>query len=148
MRVESYVKLLLVGHGKMGRMVESLAGEYGAEIAGVIDPGSPAHGGGPDADRWSGADVAIDFSTPDSVTTNVPVLASIIVFCALPGLQEVPLGTLEGLQVPSPESHRPTMHLLSLRLVQSFGVPEHTPAAQVPEVKQPVTPHAPPAVGV
>ncbi len=69
------MKLLLVGHGKMGRMVESLAGEYGAEIAGVIDPGSPAHGGGPDADRWSGADVAIDFSTPDSVTTNVPVLA-------------------------------------------------------------------------
>jgi len=56
-------------------MVESLAGEYGCEIAGVIDPGSPAHGGGPDADRWSGADVAIDFSTPDSVTTNVPVLA-------------------------------------------------------------------------
>src|SRR5712691_4044865 len=60
----------------MGRMVESLAGEYGCEIAGVIDPGSPAHGGGPDADRWSGADVAIDFSTPDSVTTNVPVLAT------------------------------------------------------------------------
>src|SRR6266404_1594996 len=59
----------------MGRMVESLAGEYGCDVAGVIDPASPAHGGGPDADRWSGADVAIDFSTPDSVTTNVPVLA-------------------------------------------------------------------------
>src|SRR3989442_1835501 len=70
------MKLLLVGHGKMGRMVESLAGEYGCDIAGVIDPGSPAHGGGPDADRWSGADVAIDFSTPDSVTTNVPALAT------------------------------------------------------------------------
>jgi len=69
------VKLILVGHGKMGRMVESLAGEYGCDVAGVIDPASPAHGGGPDADRWSGADVAIDFSTPDSVTTNVPALA-------------------------------------------------------------------------
>jgi 4-hydroxy-tetrahydrodipicolinate reductase len=69
------MKLLLVGHGKMGRMVESLAAGYGFEISGVIDPGSPAHGGGPDAGRWSGIDVAIDFSTPESVTTNVPVLA-------------------------------------------------------------------------
>jgi 4-hydroxy-tetrahydrodipicolinate reductase len=70
------MKLLLVGHGKMGRMVEALADEYACDIAGVIDPGSPAHGGGPDADRWAGVDVAIDFSTPDSVTTNVPALAT------------------------------------------------------------------------
>jgi 4-hydroxy-tetrahydrodipicolinate reductase len=69
------MKLLLVGHGKMGRMVEALAGEYGCDVAGVIDPGSPAHGGGPDAERWAGVDVAIDFSTPDSVTTNVRALA-------------------------------------------------------------------------
>ena len=69
------MKLLLVGHGKMGRMVESLAGEYGCEIAGVIDPASPAHGGGPDATRWAGVDVAVDFSTPASVATNVPALA-------------------------------------------------------------------------
>jgi 4-hydroxy-tetrahydrodipicolinate reductase len=69
------MKLLLVGHGKMGRMVEMLAPEYGFETAGVVDPMSPRHGGGPDADRWAGVDVAIDFSTPDSVTTNVPVLA-------------------------------------------------------------------------
>lgn len=69
------MKILLVGHGKMGRMVEALAGEYGCDLAGVIDPASPAHGGGPDAERWTGVDVAIDFSTPDSVATNVPALA-------------------------------------------------------------------------
>lgn len=69
------MKLLLVGHGKMGRMVESLATGYGFEIAGVVDPGSSSHGGGPDDQRWSGVDVAIDFSTPESVTTNVPALA-------------------------------------------------------------------------
>jgi len=69
------MKVLLVGHGKMGRMVEALAGEYGCDLAGVIDPASPAHGGGPDAERWTGVDVAIDFSTPDSVATNVPALA-------------------------------------------------------------------------
>jgi 4-hydroxy-tetrahydrodipicolinate reductase len=69
------MKILLVGHGKMGQMVGALAPQYDAEIAGVIDPLSPLHGGGPDADRWAGVDVAIDFSTPDSVVANAVVLA-------------------------------------------------------------------------
>src|SRR5258705_11388637 len=33
------------------------------------------HGGGPDADRWTGVDVAIAFSIPDMVPTNLPALA-------------------------------------------------------------------------
>ena len=37
------MRILLVGHGKMGRLVESLAPEYGCEVAGVVDPESPAH---------------------------------------------------------------------------------------------------------
>jgi len=69
------MRVLLVGHGKMGQLVGELAGQYGCEVAGVIDPASPLHGGGPDADRWAGVEVAIDFSTPDSVTANVPTLA-------------------------------------------------------------------------
>ena len=69
------MKLLLVGHGKMGQLVGELAGQYGCEVAGVIDPVSPLHGGGPDAERWAGVDVAIDFSTPDSVAANALVLA-------------------------------------------------------------------------
>ena len=69
------MRILLVGHGKMGRLVESLAPEYGCDVAGVIDPQSAAHGGGPDAPRWSGVDVAIDFSTGASVPVNVPILA-------------------------------------------------------------------------
>jgi 4-hydroxy-tetrahydrodipicolinate reductase len=69
------MRILLVGHGKMGRMVEGLAPEYGCEVVGVIDPQSPNHGGGPDADRWAGVDVAIDFSTGASVPTNAPALA-------------------------------------------------------------------------
>ena len=69
------MKLLLVGHGKMGQLVGELAGQYDCDVAGVIDPASPAHGGGPDAERWAGVDVAVDFSTPDSVTANALVLA-------------------------------------------------------------------------
>ncbi len=69
------MRILLVGHGKMGQLVGELAGQYGCEVAGVIDPASPLHGGGPDAERWAGVDVAIDFSTPDSVAGNVAALA-------------------------------------------------------------------------
>src|SRR4051812_48618589 len=68
-------RILLVGYGKMGQLVGSLAGEYGGEVAGVIDPLSKAHGGGPDDEKWRGVDVAIDFTTPDSVMKNAPVLA-------------------------------------------------------------------------
>ena len=70
------MRILLVGHGKMGRLVGELAGQYGCEVAGVIDPQSPQHGGGPGEERWKGVDVAIDFSIPDSVMTNAPALAA------------------------------------------------------------------------
>src|ERR1700674_407399 len=69
------MRILLVGYGRMGQLVGSLAGEYGCEVAGVIDPLSPAGSDGPDSDRWKGVDVAIDFSSPSAVVLNVPVLA-------------------------------------------------------------------------
>jgi 4-hydroxy-tetrahydrodipicolinate reductase len=69
------MRILLVGHGKMGQLVHELSKDYGCEVAGVIDPLSPLHGGGPDDDSWRGVDVAIDFSTAESVVTNLPVLA-------------------------------------------------------------------------
>jgi 4-hydroxy-tetrahydrodipicolinate reductase len=69
------MKILLVGYGKMGQLVGELAVQYGCEVAGVLDPMSPRHGGGPDDSKWKGVDVAIDFSVPDSVVTNVPALA-------------------------------------------------------------------------
>ena len=70
------MRILLVGHGKMGRMVEGLAGESGCEVAGFLDPHDAAGGhDGPESERWQGVDVAIDFSSPDAVVKNVPVLA-------------------------------------------------------------------------
>src|SRR5581483_3318221 len=59
----------------MGRLVESLAPEFGFEVVGVIDPQSARHGGGADAREWDGVDVAIDFTQPDVVRENAPVLA-------------------------------------------------------------------------
>ena len=69
------MRVVLVGHGKMGRLVESLAPEFGFDVAGVIDPMSPRHGGGPDAAAWDRVDVAVDFSMPDVVARNAPALA-------------------------------------------------------------------------
>ncbi len=55
------MKLLIVGYGKMGRMVEELAVSDGVEIAGRVDQGR---------DEWADADVAIDFSTADALLNN------------------------------------------------------------------------------
>ena len=64
------MNVLLIGHGRMGRLVESLAGEYGATISAVVDSRSAAtlHGDGPLAD--ADLDVAIDFSQADAVPAN------------------------------------------------------------------------------
>jgi 4-hydroxy-tetrahydrodipicolinate reductase len=71
------MKLLLIGHGRMGRLVEALAPEYGCEIAGVLDgslnPASGALGPG----SWQDVDVAIDFSTAAAVEQNLPRLAAL-----------------------------------------------------------------------
>lgn len=68
------MKLLLVGRGRMGQLVEALAPEYGAEIAGVVDefsgPGALSAGSIPPAD------VAIDFTTAAAVEANLPKLAA------------------------------------------------------------------------
>ncbi len=57
------MKLLLVGYGKMGRLVEQLATAGGDEVAGRVDEGR---------DEWAPADVAIDFSTADALLRNFP----------------------------------------------------------------------------
>jgi 4-hydroxy-tetrahydrodipicolinate reductase len=70
------MRIVLVGHGRMGRLVGELAKDYGGEVVGVIDPQSPSHSGSAHDGRWKGrADVAIDFSLGDAVATNVPALA-------------------------------------------------------------------------
>jgi 4-hydroxy-tetrahydrodipicolinate reductase len=69
------MQILLVGYGRMGRLIGDLAPEYGCEVAGVIDPQSPLHAGPLDQERWRGVDVAIDFTFPGAVKPNVETLA-------------------------------------------------------------------------
>ena len=56
------MKILLVGYGKMGQLIEELAPSHGCEIAGRIDVGT--------GDWTVPADVAVDFSTADALRTN------------------------------------------------------------------------------
>jgi 4-hydroxy-tetrahydrodipicolinate reductase len=56
------VKLLLVGYGKMGHLIEELAPAHGCEVAETIDVGRG---------NWQApADVAVDFSTADALREN------------------------------------------------------------------------------
>ena len=68
------MRILLLGHGRMGQLVESLAPEYGGAIAGVIDEHSSDRA---IADGKFGAvDVAIDFTLAEAVPRNLPLLAA------------------------------------------------------------------------
>jgi 4-hydroxy-tetrahydrodipicolinate reductase len=69
------LRILLVGYGKMGQAIARLAPEYGAEVAGIVDPHSADHHRALDDPEWNSADVAIDFTTPEAVRGNVSALA-------------------------------------------------------------------------
>ena len=69
------MRVLLVGYGKMGRLVGELASQYQLDVAGIVDPESSAHVASLDDERWRGVDVAIDFTAPEAVVGNVTTLA-------------------------------------------------------------------------
>src|SRR5436305_2274805 len=66
-------RLALVGYGRMGRLVEQLAPEYGFAVA-LRLTGSDD---GIDAARFAGVDVAVDFSVPSAVAGNVERIAAL-----------------------------------------------------------------------
>ena len=57
------MRIALIGYGKMGHMIESIALERGHEIVARIDAG--------DAFELNGADVAIEFTTPGTAKDNI-----------------------------------------------------------------------------
>jgi len=67
-------RLLLVGHGRMGKLVESLAPLHGCEIAGIVTEESPADAIA--SKDFGRVDVAIDFTLPSAVPLNLPKLAA------------------------------------------------------------------------
>ena len=67
------MRVLLLGHGRMGTLVESLAPEFDCTIAGIVtevDPERSIRDG-----KHGDVDVAIDFTVADAVPKNLPLLA-------------------------------------------------------------------------
>lgn len=68
------LSVLVIGHGRMGRLVEQLASAHGCQVAGVLTSrsGPRAIAGG----AWEKLDVAIDFSAAAAVRANLEQLAA------------------------------------------------------------------------
>jgi 4-hydroxy-tetrahydrodipicolinate reductase len=64
------LKLAIIGYGKMGRLMEQLAPEYGFTIHARLDVND-------DLRKAGGADVAVEFSVPGAVARNVEALAAL-----------------------------------------------------------------------
>jgi 4-hydroxy-tetrahydrodipicolinate reductase len=71
------LKLLLVGHGRMGRLVEALASSYDFEIAGILDSRTNPGGSALTPERWPAIDVIIELSHADAFLANLPRLVSL-----------------------------------------------------------------------
>jgi 4-hydroxy-tetrahydrodipicolinate reductase len=69
------MKIALLGYGKMGKLVETIALREGWEIGPKLDIQDNAHGSGITPESMAGVNVAIEFSQPDAVLANVEAAA-------------------------------------------------------------------------
>src|SRR5581483_3207300 len=61
--------LAIVGYGKMGRLIDQLAPEYGFTVTARVDVGRD--------ESLVGVDAAVEFSTPSAVLGNIEKLAAL-----------------------------------------------------------------------
>jgi 4-hydroxy-tetrahydrodipicolinate reductase len=71
----SQIPLALVGMGKMGRALATLAPERGFRVVAELDPARPDYAG-ITRDTLRGAQVAIEFTTPEAAPANVRACAA------------------------------------------------------------------------
>ena len=70
-------ELAIVGYGKMGRLIEQLAPQYGFNVKLKLDEFNNANYEGVTAENFRGVDAAIDFSIPPAVPENVERIAAL-----------------------------------------------------------------------
>src|SRR5258708_25835217 len=71
--------LAIVGHGKMGRLIEQLAPEYGFDVRLALNSGTNARGAGLSREKLCGVDAAVEFSTPSAAVQNIQQLAALCI---------------------------------------------------------------------
>jgi 4-hydroxy-tetrahydrodipicolinate reductase len=69
--------LAIIGYGKMGKLVERLAPEYGFAVTLKLDEFNNAGFEGLTPENFRGVDVAVDFSIPSAVRRNVEGIAAL-----------------------------------------------------------------------
>lgn len=69
------MNLAIVGYGKMGRLIEQLAPEYGCEVKLRLDVDNNAKFEGLTKENFRGIDAAMEFSTPEAAPENIERLA-------------------------------------------------------------------------
>jgi 4-hydroxy-tetrahydrodipicolinate reductase len=73
--------LAIVGHGKMGKLIEKLAPEFDCEVLARFTSASAARHEGLSRQTLRGVDVAIEFTTPAAAPENIRALASFGINC-------------------------------------------------------------------
>src|SRR5579862_8815810 len=71
------MNLAIVGCGKMGRLIEQLAPEYGFAVTLKLNRKNNQNAAGITREIFRGTDVAVEFSTPGTAVENIEKLASI-----------------------------------------------------------------------
>ncbi len=67
--------LAIVGYGKMGKLIERIAPEYGFEVRAKFSGGDNPGGQGLSHETLRGIDVAVEFTTPQAAPVNIRHLA-------------------------------------------------------------------------
>jgi len=65
------MKIAIIGYGKMGQMIERIAASRGHEVVARFDIDNNRDGEGLTTESLEGVDVAIEFSTPETVVENL-----------------------------------------------------------------------------
>lgn len=71
------INIGLIGYGKMGQMILSLAEENGCKVKAIIDPAHPEHLGRINPMALKDVDVCLDFTHPEMVMENIRQLAAL-----------------------------------------------------------------------
>jgi 4-hydroxy-tetrahydrodipicolinate reductase len=71
------MNIALVGYGKMGRMIESIATQRGHAVVARFDIDNNIDGAGLTADSLKGVNAAIEFTMPETAVTNIRRLVAL-----------------------------------------------------------------------
>jgi 4-hydroxy-tetrahydrodipicolinate reductase len=71
------MNLALIGYGKMGKLIEQLAPDFGGVIGLKLDEFNNANCEGVTAENFRGIDVAVDFSIPSAAVENIERISAL-----------------------------------------------------------------------